>query len=111
MLHMFKPKPWNKQSDYYWEWLVNLKRADQIGLCKVDKDFEAGIENIKRTESRIRLREKTYEIIDRFVPFKGTAIHSFHYIYWRYITLRRIMRFIVVNADYRFVKSLLGKEE
>ncbi len=89
---------------------MNLKRADQIGLCKVDKDFDAGIENIKRTESRIRLREKGYELIDRFFPFKGVSRRSLQYIYWRYITLRRIMRFIVVNADYRFIKSLLRKE-
>jgi len=111
VLHIFNPKPWNQQSDYYWEWLVNLKRADQIGLCKVDKDFDTGIENIKRTESRIRLREKGYELIDRFFPFKGVSRRSLQYIYWRYITLRRIMRFIVVNADYRFIKSLLGKEQ
>lgn len=108
VLHMFNPKPWVKQSDYHWEWLVNLKRADQTCLCKVDKDFEAGIKNIERAERRIRLMEKTHEIIDRFIPFKGTAISTLRFAYWRYVTLRRIMRFIVANTDSRFIRMLWG---
>lgn len=109
VLHIFNPKPWEERSAYYWEWLMNLQRADQIGLCKVDKDFEGGIENIKRTERGIRLREKTYFVIERYLPFKGTAIRTLNFIYWRYIFLRRVMRVIASNSDYRFIKRLLGK--
>jgi len=109
VLHIFNPKPWNKESDYYWEWLLNLKRADQTCLCKVDKDFEAGIEKIKKTEKRIRLRENTYRLIDRFVPFKGTALYTLNFVYWRYISFRWLVRTVTVNAHPAFIKRLLGR--
>ncbi len=109
LFHIFNPKPWNENSSFYWEWLMNLKRADQIGLCKVDKDFERGIENIKRTEKSIRLREKTYRAIERSGPFKGTAINILNFVYWRYITLRKVAYFIASRTESLFIKKILGK--
>lgn len=109
VLHIFNPKPWDERSSYYWEWLMNLKRAHDIGRCEIDKDFAKDIEKIKRTERRIQLREKTYDLIERYLPFKGTAIRTLNFIYWRYIFLRRIIRFISSNTDSRFIKRLLSR--
>jgi len=90
MLHVFDPKPWDERSSYHGEWLMNLKKADQIGLCKVDKDFNGGIDKIKRTERRIKLMERTYDVIERFFPFKRIALKLLNFMYWRlYVTMRR----------------------
>ncbi|MEQ9619228.1 MAG: Stf0 family sulfotransferase [Deltaproteobacteria bacterium] len=109
VLHIFNPKPWDERSAFYWEWLMNLKRADDIGRCKVDKDFDSGIKNIKRTERRIRLREKTYHVIERYLPYEGAIITFLNYMYWSYIRVRGIMYFIASSTDSRLIKKLLRK--
>jgi len=107
ILHIFNPKPWDARSDFYLEWLSNLKRSEHIDLSEIPSADPKRLEKIRKTEKRIKLRQQIYDIIEWFGPYKTEVIRIIHFFYWKFITLKMLKRYLF-SKMYPLVKKHIG---
>jgi len=105
ILHIFNPKPWDVDSDFYLEWRSNLKKSEHMDLGSIQKLDPERLKKIRDTEERIKLRELVYRIIERFGPYKNEVIQALHFFYWKYIFLRRIVSYVSSKFNLLIVKK------
>lgn len=91
ILHIFDPKPWDPSSGFHLEWLANLRKAEKMDLHAIPEVPDGKLEAVRETANQIRFRQQVYDFLEVLGPAKVWVIEVLHFVYWRLLTLKRIV--------------------